>query len=123
MTNLNIKIEQPVAAKIIIPSPVTKSPHGKVPNAIPILPNKFGTKFIIEDAVPIFSFALLKSTSIPNGRAIVPVIVNGRKENKNAHALQCPGKINSKPLVIETKNKNCMSLSFDIKFFRACSHY
>ena len=110
-------IEQNIAPKIIIPSPFIKSPHGKVPKAMPILPNKFGMKFIIEEAVPTFSLALFSKVSIPKGLAKAPIAVKGKNDNKNANAFKCPGNKTKSPLTIETAKHNCISLAGGKVFF------
>ena len=112
-----VKIDRKVADKIIIPSPVIKSPHGKVPSAMPKVPNRFGTKFIIAEAVPTFSFALFSKISMLKGRTTVSMTVKGKNETKNAAALKCPGNRTKNPLANDTaKDKYIMRFS-DIIFF------
>ena len=73
---------------MINPSPTIKFPQGNVPSIIPRLPNSVGTKFIIDDAVPIFSFASSNKISIANGSTTAPIAVNGKNASKNIIALQ-----------------------------------
>ena len=108
-----------VALKIIIPTPSIKFPQGRVPKAIPKLAKRFGTKFIIAEAVPTFSFALFKRTSIPKGRATVPITLKGKKQIKNDHAEKCPGNKTASPLTIATQKQICISRLLE-KCFLSC---
>ena len=106
-----------VALKIIIPTPSIKFPQGRVPKAIPKLAKRFGTKFIIAEAVPTFSFALFKRTSMPKGLITVPITLKGRKQIKNVHAAKCPGIKTASPLKNATAKQICISRLFEKCFF------
>ena len=97
-------MEPVVATRRITPSPITRSDQGNVPANIPGLPNKVGTKFINEDAVPASFFTQVSNTSIAKGRISASITVKGKNDSKNKPGLQLPTVISKIPDSADTKN-------------------